>query len=97
MDDNGNAIIVGVNMTALTTIYFKSEYRNVLAYPVSLADNISPDGIFGADGPHVAMDNNGNAIIVWIQFERFPFSDLQKRIQKWRLALPCKSIRPYKS
>lgn len=32
----------------------------------SLSDNISPDGQNARDS-EIAMDNNGNAIIVWVQ------------------------------
>jgi mRNA-degrading endonuclease HigB of HigAB toxin-antitoxin module len=63
MDDNGNAIIVWPGQK---TAIYKSEYRNgVWSHPASLSDKISPDGSDGV-GPNVAMDNNGNAIIVWL-------------------------------
>jgi hypothetical protein len=66
MDNNGNAIIVWdqYNGNGDWRI-FKSEYREgVWHNPTNLADNISPNGS-DADNPQVAMDNNGNAIIVW--------------------------------
>lgn len=67
MDDNGNAIIVWVQSDGTNNQIYKSEYRNgVWTYPANLADNISPDDQ-DARNPHVAMDNNGNAIIVWSQ------------------------------
>jgi uncharacterized protein YpmB len=67
MDNNGNAIIVWEQDDGNNSQIFKSEYRNgVWTYPTSLADNISPDGR-PAYNPQVAMDNNGNAIIVWSQ------------------------------
>jgi hypothetical protein len=68
MDDNGNAIIVWrQNDSNGYSQIFKSEYRNgIWTNPASLADNISPDGQNAYD-PQVAMDNNGNAIIVWYQ------------------------------
>jgi len=37
-------------------------------YPSDLSDNISPDGD-DANYPQVAMDDNGNAIITWYQFD----------------------------
>jgi hypothetical protein len=37
-------------------------------HPSGLSDNISPDGQ-GANEPQVAMDDNGNAIITWYQFD----------------------------
>jgi len=37
-------------------------------HPISLSDNISPDGQ-NASVPQVAMDNNGNAIIAWKQYD----------------------------
>jgi len=67
MNNNGNAIIVWQQSDGTNSQIFKSEYRNgAWHYPVSLSDNISPDGQ-DAGRPQVAMDNNGNAIIVWYQ------------------------------
>ncbi len=72
MDNNGNAVIVweqsdGTSATTYSQI-FKSEFRNgTWTHPASLADNISPDGQ-NADGPQAAMDDNGNAVIVWHQY-----------------------------
>ncbi|MCX7000052.1 MAG: hypothetical protein NT106_07135, partial [Candidatus Sumerlaeota bacterium] len=67
MDNNGNAIITWEQYDGSNNQIFKSEYRvGVWHNPSSLADNISPDGTF-ADYPQVAMDNNGNAIITWVQ------------------------------
>jgi uncharacterized protein YheU (UPF0270 family) len=69
MDNNGNAIIVWSQSDGTNSQIFKSEYRNGIWYiPASLADNISPDGQ-DADNPQVTMDNSGNAIIVWSQFD----------------------------
>lgn len=81
MDDIGNTIIVwdqantesqphpyfpGSGTVYIQQIY-KSEYRaGVWTNPANLADNISPDGL-NAAAPKVAMDNNGDAIIAWIQ------------------------------
>ncbi|PKN51686.1 MAG: hypothetical protein CVU55_10625 [Deltaproteobacteria bacterium HGW-Deltaproteobacteria-13] len=67
MDDNGNAIIVWEQSNGANSQIFKSEYRNgTWTNPLSLDDNISPDGQ-EAYFPQVAMDNNGNALIVWAQ------------------------------
>ncbi|PKN39251.1 MAG: hypothetical protein CVU62_03395 [Deltaproteobacteria bacterium HGW-Deltaproteobacteria-2] len=67
MDNNGNAIIVWMQYDGANYQVFKSEYRNgSWTHPANLADNISPDGQ-DAEFPHIAMDNNGNAIIVWDQ------------------------------
>lgn len=67
MDDNGNIIIVWVQSDGTNKHIFKSERRNgVWTNPISLSDHISPNGQ-DATEPHVAMDNNGNAVIVWIQ------------------------------
>ncbi len=68
MDNNGNAVIVWYQFAGTEWQAFKSEYRNgAWTHPSSLTDNISPDGQ-SADSPQVAMDNNGNAVIVWYQF-----------------------------
>jgi hypothetical protein len=67
MDSNGNAIITWYQSNGSKTQIFKSEYRGgVWTHPASISDNISPDGQ-DTDNPQVAMDNNGNAIIVWMQ------------------------------
>jgi hypothetical protein len=69
MDNNGNAIIVWVQPDGPRGMIFKSEYRNgVWHHPASLSDKINPTGISASD-PQVAMDNNGNAIIVWYQYD----------------------------
>jgi uncharacterized protein YheU (UPF0270 family) len=67
MDDLGNAIIIWRQGDTVTDRIFKSEYRNgVWTHPANISEYITPDGD-SADYPHVAMDNNGNAIIVWAQ------------------------------
>ncbi len=67
MDGNGNTIVVWQQSNGTHDQIFKSEYRggNWL-HPTGLTDNISPD-TEAAVHPEVAMDNNGNAIIVWEQ------------------------------
>ncbi len=67
MDNNGNAIIVWSQWTGTDSQIFMSEYRDgTWKHPADLTDNISPDG-GGTERPQIAMDNNGNAIIVWSQ------------------------------
>lgn len=68
MDDNGNAIIAWEqNDAAPNGQIFISEYRTgAWDHPSVLSDNISPDGST-ARYPVVAMDNNGQAVIAWIQ------------------------------
>ncbi|MEK6742248.1 MAG: hypothetical protein AABZ15_01485 [Nitrospirota bacterium] len=65
MDDNGNTVIVWVQDQL--GIY-KSEYRNgVWTHPTSSLDRVNNNSTTGATAPRVAMDNSGNAIIVWQQ------------------------------
>jgi hypothetical protein len=69
MDNSGNAIIVWQQSDGGNQQIFKSEYRTgTWTHPTDLSDNISPDGQ-DAESPQVAMDNNGNAIIVWSQYD----------------------------
>jgi hypothetical protein len=67
MDNNGNALIVWFQSNGVNNQIFKSEYRNgAWTHPADLNDNISPDGTF-ALYPQLAMDDSGNAVIVWRQ------------------------------
>lgn len=67
MDDNGNALIVWQQETSTDSHIFKSEYRSSSwTHPASIIDHVSPNGQ-DADEAQTAMDNNGNAIIVWRQ------------------------------
>ncbi len=67
MDDNGDAIVVWKQSDGTNNQMFKSEYwGGVWTHPSGLTDNISPDGQH-VYSPQVAMDNNGNAIVVWYQ------------------------------
>ncbi len=51
---------------------FKSEYRaGEWTHPTSLADNIGLDDDYGVADYDVAMADNGDAIIVWRQFDGF--------------------------
>lgn len=67
MDNSGNALIVWYQDDGSRDQIFKSEYRDgEWTHPADLDDHISPDGQ-DAEEPHAAMDNNGNAVIVWDQ------------------------------
>jgi hypothetical protein len=67
IDNSGNTIIVWQQSDGTNSQIYKSEYRNGLwSHPIGLADNISPDGQNATD-PQVAMNNYGNAMIVWSQ------------------------------
>jgi len=67
MDNHGNAIIVWNQSDGSSSQVFMSEYRgDAWTHPADLSDNISPDGQSTSE-PQVAMDDNGNAIIVWHQ------------------------------
>ncbi|MBI5635245.1 MAG: DUF1565 domain-containing protein [Nitrospirae bacterium] len=69
MDNKGNAIIVWEQWDGANWQIFKSEYRGgVWKRPGLLSANMSPNGTDAAN-PQVAMDNNGNAIIVWEQWD----------------------------
>ncbi len=69
MDNNGNALIVWRQSDGNNWQIFKSEYRDgAWTHPEDLDDNISPDDQ-DAYEPRAAMDNNGNAIIVWHQYD----------------------------
>jgi hypothetical protein len=69
MDNNGNAIITWRQSDGTKNQIFKSEYRSgSWTHPASLTDNISPDGQ-NSDSPDIAMNDNGNAIITWQQFD----------------------------
>ncbi len=67
MNDSGSAVIVWRQYDGSNDQIFKSEYRGgEWTHPANLSDNISPDG-GDAELPRVAMDDLGNAVIVWEQ------------------------------
>ncbi len=69
MNADGDAMIVWQQSDGSHTQIFKSEYRNgVWDHPDDLTDNISPD-VQNASYPAVAMDDSGDAVIVWPQYE----------------------------
>jgi hypothetical protein len=69
MGNNGDAIIVWDQNVGINRKVFKSEYRNgVWSHPTSISDKINPDGHTAHD-PHVSIDKNGNAIVVWYAYD----------------------------
>ena len=70
MNNNGDAIIVWWQSDSRGRQIFKSEYRNgSWIHPADLSDNISPDDDEGAYDPQLAMDDSGDALIVWRQWD----------------------------
>ena len=71
MSNDGSALIVWTQYDALgATNVFKSEYRNgAWDHPDNFDDNISPDSFSSAEA-RVAMNDNGDAIIVWSQDDK---------------------------
>jgi hypothetical protein len=77
IDDNGNALIVWAQIDGGNLPVFKSEYRaGIWADPADLSDHINPDAniSFSWGQPQVAMDEDGNALIVWSQYAGAPGS-----------------------
>lgn len=69
LNQNGDYVIVWDQSNGSDNQIFKFEYRNGIAsYPTSLSTNISESGS-SADNPKVAMDDEGNTIIVWYQYD----------------------------
>ena len=69
LSDNGDAVIVWQQSDGANGQVYRSEYRNgSWSDPTGLLDNISPDGQ-DAFIPQVALSDNGDAVIVWIQFD----------------------------
>jgi uncharacterized protein YheU (UPF0270 family) len=67
MNDNGDAIVVWYQSDGAKNQIFRSEYLNgIWSDPADLSDNISPDGE-DAFEPQVALNNAGEAVIVWRQ------------------------------
>lgn len=67
MSNNGDAVIAWEESDGEYLQIYKKEYRaGAWVNPVSLTDNISPDGT-SASLPRVAMDSSGNTIIGWWQ------------------------------
>jgi hypothetical protein len=70
VDEAGDAIVVWDQMdTEGNSQIYRSEFRNgEWTDPLDLSDHISPDYASGYR-PRVAMDNNGNSVIVWHGYE----------------------------
>lgn len=69
MDDNGTALVVWQQYDGAYYRIYTSEYRGgVWTHPADLSDAISPAGS-NAYNPSVALDNNGNAVIAWGQYD----------------------------
>lgn len=67
IDDNGDAVIVWRQSDGANNQIFRSEYRGgAWTDPSGLSDNISPDDEHAA-APRVALNNEGEALIVWSQ------------------------------
>jgi uncharacterized protein YheU (UPF0270 family) len=69
LNDNGEAVIVWTQTDGANYQIFRSEYRNgAWTEPTGPTDNISPNGLDATD-PQVALNNNGDTVIVWSQFD----------------------------
>ena len=67
LNENGDAVIVWYQRVEGMFQIYRSEYRDgAWSDPSSLSDNISPEGQV-AFNPEVAMNDNGEAVIVWTQ------------------------------
>ena len=71
MDNNGNAIIVWWMFFDSYGSLAKSEYRGG-AWNDPEPDPFSPPGSYASISQEVAMDDNGNAIITWLQDDAIP-------------------------
>ena len=68
MDDSGDAIIVWRQNNGSNDMVYEAERRSgTWTYPKDLTDSFSPTGQ-STNTPVVAMDNNGNAIVAWYQY-----------------------------
>ncbi len=68
MDSKGDAVIAWLQYDGSNYKLFKSEYRNgIWHHPSNIINSISPSGETAAR-PAVAMSDNGDAIIAWLQF-----------------------------
>lgn len=67
MNDSGEAVVVWRQCASGKLHLFKAEYRGgVWTYPATINDHIST-GSYDVVGPHVAIDDDGNTVIVWMQ------------------------------
>ena len=64
---SGFSVVAWMNPDLSDYQIYKSEYREGgWTHPDDFDDNISPGGS-RAENPRIAMDDNGNAIIIWRQ------------------------------
>jgi len=88
MDFNGDAIVVWAQLdSSYQQQIFMSEYRGgSWTHPLDLDDNISPDppssSMPGASAPHVAMADNGEAVIVWRQSDGFSYQVFKREFRE---------------
>ncbi len=67
MSDSGDAVVIWTQCSNNKLHLFKAEYRSgTWTYPVDLDDKISFD-LYDVIGHQLAMDSDGNTIIVWTQ------------------------------
>ena len=67
MDAFGNAVVAWQQRNGANYQVYVSQYRNGLwTHPVGVSEHINPAGE-GVNAPRVAMDDLGNAIVVWKQ------------------------------
>lgn len=84
MDSSGNAIIVWRQRTGAYFSILKSEYRSgSWTHPADINEKIDA-GFFSANSPDVAMDNNGNALIVWDQNDATTDGNAQIYVSEYR-------------
>lgn len=81
LDDDGNALVVWQQDHEGDYRIYKSEYRNgSWSHPSDITDALSSTGS-DATNPDVAMDNSGNAIIVWDQDSKIYM--MEYRLGSW--------------
>ena len=70
MDNSGNTVITWLQKEGTKDQIFKSEYRSgSWIHPIDLSDNLSPDIAKRVYASQIAMDNSGNTVITWRQFD----------------------------
>jgi hypothetical protein len=98
MDNNDNAIVVWDQRTTSYSDYsdgsiYKSEYRNgAWTHPADVDDKVSlGSDLDWARYPEVAMDDNGNALIIWSQNDETMDCDVPFGINRM-VPGPCKQL-----
>ncbi|MCI5073388.1 hypothetical protein MRY82_10695 [bacterium] len=70
MDDDGNIIVAMTQYNGSENQVYLSEYRDgTWTYPADLMDSISVAAGTAAYDVEVAMNNNGEAVVVWVQYD----------------------------